>query len=78
MTRMMIAATLAATCLVAPAAFAQTAVPPGRGAPSLTARDRQAQEAWWARRAMRHPRPRKAEFYDVPGQFGYLTHSYRM
>jgi len=49
MTKTIMAAVLAATMLAAPAAYAQSS----KGIPTISAQERQAQQAWWAARAQR-------------------------
>lgn len=62
MTKTIMAALLAATIFAAPAAHAQST----KGIPTLSARERQAQEAWWAARAARHAEKRMAARAAMP------------
>lgn len=66
MTKTMMAAMLAAVTFVAPSAYAQFAPLSGKGVPTITAQDRQAQEAWWAARASRHTGKRIAACMAMP------------
>jgi Ni/Co efflux regulator RcnB len=62
MTKTIMAAVLAATILAAPAAYGQS----NKGVPTLSARERQAQQAWWAARAQRHAEQRMAACMTMP------------
>lgn len=62
MTKTIMAAALAATMLVAPTAFAQSS----KGIPTITAQERQMQEAWRAARAQRHAEQRMAACMTMP------------
>jgi Ni/Co efflux regulator RcnB len=62
MTKTIMAAVLAATMLAAPAAYAQSS----KGIPTVTAQERQAQQAWWAARAQRYGKQRMAACIAMP------------
>ncbi len=62
MTKTITAAVLAATMLAAPAAYAQSS----KGIPTISAQERQAQQAWWAARAQRHAEQRMAACMAMP------------
>jgi Ni/Co efflux regulator RcnB len=62
MTKTIMAAVLAATMLAAPAAYAQSS----KGIPTISAQERQAQQAWWAARAQRHARQHMAACTAMP------------
>ena len=66
MTKTISAALLAAATFVAPSAHAQSAVLSGKGVPTITAQERQAQQAWWATRAARHMERRMAACMTMP------------
>ncbi len=53
MTKTIMAAVLAAATFVPPSAHAQSAVPSGKGIPTISAQERADQDAWWAARASR-------------------------
>lgn len=62
MTKTIMAAVLAATMLAAPAAYAQSS----KGILTISAQERQAQQAWWAARAERHAEQRMAACRAMP------------
>jgi Ni/Co efflux regulator RcnB len=62
MTKTIMAAVLAATMLAAPAAYAQS----NKGIQTISAQERQAQQAWWAARAQRHTDRRMAACMTMP------------
>lgn len=62
MTKMIMAAVLAATMLAAPAAYAQSS----KSIPTISARERQAQQAWWTARDQRHAEQRMAACMAMP------------
>jgi len=62
MTKTIMAAVLAATMLAAPAAYAQSS----KGIPTISAQERQAQQAWWAERTARHAERRMAACMVMP------------
>jgi hypothetical protein len=66
MTKTIMAAVLAATLLSAPAAHAQSAILSGKGIPSISTQDREAQQAWWAARAQRQAERRMAGRMAMP------------
>ncbi|WEK02167.1 MAG: hypothetical protein P0Y59_10960 [Candidatus Sphingomonas phytovorans] len=67
MTKTIMAAVLAATMLAAPAAHAQSAILSGKGIPTISARERQAQQAWWAARTQRHAKRHTVACMAMPG-----------
>ncbi|SEI96345.1 hypothetical protein SAMN05518849_10213 [Sphingobium sp. AP50] len=62
MTKTIMAAVLAATMLAAPAVYAQSS----KGIPTISAQERQAQQAWWAARTQRHAEQRMAACMAMP------------
>lgn len=66
MTKTILSAILAAATFVAPSAYAQSVSLSGKGAPAITAQERQAQQAWWAARAERHAERRMAACMVMP------------
>jgi len=66
MTKTIMAAMLAAATFVVPSAYAQSSALFGRGIPTLSAQERQAQQAWWAARAARHADKRMAACVAMP------------
>jgi hypothetical protein len=66
MTKTIMAAMLAAATFVAPSAYAQSAAFSGKGVPTISAQEREAQESWWAARAARHTGRRVAACMAMP------------
>lgn len=66
MTKTIMAALLAAATFVAPSAYAQSAALSGKGIPTISVQERQAQEAWWAAHAVRHAGKRMAACMAMP------------
>ena len=66
MTKTILTAMLAAATFVAPSAYAQSAALSGKGIPIISSPQRQAQQAWWAARAMRHAGKRIAACKAMP------------
>jgi hypothetical protein len=66
MTKTIMAAMLAAATLVAPSAHAQFSILSGKGISTITAQERQAQQAWWAARGARHAERRMAACMTMP------------
>ena len=66
MTKTIMAAVLAATILAAPAAYAQSSILSGKGIPTISAQERQAQEAWWSARTKRETNRRVAACMAMP------------
>ncbi len=66
MTKTIMAAMLAAATFVAPSAHAQSAALSGKGVPTLSTQERQAQQSWWAARAVRHAGKRMAACMAMP------------
>jgi hypothetical protein len=66
MTKTIMAAVLAATMLAASAAHAQSSIPSGKGIPTVSAQERQAQEAWWSARAKHQADRRIASCMAMP------------
>jgi hypothetical protein len=62
MTKTFIAAVLAATGLIAPVAHAQSS----KGIPTVSMQDRQAQQAWWAKRSARMAERHMAACMTMP------------
>jgi Ni/Co efflux regulator RcnB len=62
MNKTIMAAVLAAAMLAVPAAYAQSS----KGIPTISARERQAQQAWWTARAQRHAEQRMAACMAMP------------
>lgn len=66
MTKTIMAAVLAAATLVAPSAYAQSAILSDKGIPTITMPERQVQQAWWETRAARHAENRMAACMAMP------------
>lgn len=66
MTKTITAAMLAAATFVAPSAYAQSAALSGKSNPTISAQERQAQQAWWAARTARHAEKRMAACVAMP------------
>ncbi|MFA6115205.1 MAG: hypothetical protein WC729_14495 [Sphingomonas sp.] len=66
MTKTIMAAVLAATMLAAPAAHAQSSILSGKGIPTISVQEREAQEAWWSARAKRQADRHMAACVTMP------------